>query len=63
MQGRRPPSFLPTKKKPAGAGWSDKTLGQLLLMYASITLASASDNGKIIPRGGVVFGKRLMAQS
>lgn len=37
MQGHRSPSFLPTKKKPAEAGWSDRTLGQLLLMYASIT--------------------------
>lgn len=63
MQGCRPPSFLPTKKKPAEAGEVDgriKTLASSSLMYASIALASCSDNGKILSHGGVVLGRSTM---
>lgn len=37
-----------------------KPLPRSSLMYASIALASGSDTGKILPCGGVVFGKSLM---
>jgi len=66
MQGRRLPSFFPTKKKPAPAGETDGRMNPLLrasLIYPSMAALSGAEREKSLPRGGQVPGSRSIAQS
>ncbi len=66
MQGRRDPSFFPTKKNPAPAGEEE---GRMNLdareseIYFSIASLSGTESEYNLPLGGDLPGSKSMAQS
>ncbi len=66
MQGRREPSFFPTKKNPAPAGEEEGRMSPAAReseIYFSMASLSGTESEYNLPLGGDIPGTRSMAQS
>ncbi len=66
MQGRRDPSFFPTKKNPAPAGEEEGRMNPVAReseMYFSMAPLSGAESEYNLPFGGVLPGINSIAQS
>ncbi len=66
MQGRREPSFFPTKKNPAPAGEEEGRMSPAAReseIYFSMASLSGAESEYNMPLGGDIPGTRSIAQS